>query len=836
MKKNVLIISIVVIVFLTAVIGLKLVKEDKPNEIGGEESVINDVETEDVFREEYAMLNIIGESPSKYLQPTFTVNEASDLPLQNGLVYPNFTSQERINLTLNGEWDKKRFESDYKFTLEPRSVEWIQSAEAEMDEGFLQGEPLLGWDVKTLPGAENELKDVESVAGVEPYEGGVYYRRTIEVGSDFEDKQLYLKAMAVNYVCDIWVNGKWVGWHEGGYTPFVLDITDSVNVGEVNTICLRIDNPPWGKRLDIIPAVAGTDFFNYTGMIQAMSIEGLGEVMVSRNEVITEQIEGKTADIKNRIILTKHDEQVSDCILVTTIYEADKEKYTESPSIKNIINTEKKVYEMEQSVDLSKAAKSEESIHSNYSIDQVISLEDIALWDVYTPNLYVMEIQILNQNGELIDSHYTQFGIRTIETKGKKIMVNGSNVFLRGIARHEEWPGFGRTATWERIRSDFDQMMSLDVNFIRTGHYPNHLDTYVYLDRIGILSMSEIPLWQLESSHFKALDEKGLDLQMFREMVFSQFNSPSIILWSTQNECKGISVRTAYNEKLVTDLRTYYDDGRLITQSAAADQGGPKDASMEPLDVNGWTMYFGIFHGSTAYNGTVSFLESVAAYWDKPSINTEFGVWSGETDHDATVQNRHYKQTYDALMSYATIYPNGYMNPDGALAGIDYWIMYNWYVNHNQWIDTFGIYHMDRTEMKPVGESIRMDYAFLKEVDDNNDSLLEQEVINLQGEQIATGNRIDVPISFESISDIDQYNYLDIAFSLEETRPMVHLILEDNEGNQFDYYTDKIIKNELTSIKIPLYRIKTINLENIRQITFSFSNEEKLTLEAVNLW
>ncbi|MFC5649909.1 hypothetical protein ACFPYJ_12410 [Paenibacillus solisilvae] len=149
----------------------------------------------------------------------------------------------------------------------------------------------------------------------------------------------------------------------------------------------------------------------------------------------------------------------------------------------------------------------------------------------------------------------------------------------------------------------------------------------------------------------------------------------------------------------------------MTTQSAAADQPGAHDPSMEPLDVASWTMYFGIFHGSTYYEGTRQFLENAHRLWpDKPIVNTEFGHWSGENEVESEAQVMTYTETLKSLMERAVIHADGSYNEHGFLAGIDYWIMYDWYVNHNNWIDTFGIYHMDRKTIKPVGEMIREDY------------------------------------------------------------------------------------------------------------------------------
>src|SRR5690625_624043 len=130
-------------------------------------------------------------------------------------------------------------------------------------------------------------------------------------------------------------------------------------------------------------------------------------------------------------------------------------------------------------------------------------------------------------------------------------------------------------------------------------------------------------------------------------MIFSSYNRSSIIMWSMQNESKDVKLRKQYNENLVNEVRTLYDDGRLITQSAAADQPGYDDESMEPLDVLGWTMYFGIFHGSTPYEGTRDFIEKAHEKWpDKPILNTEYGLWSNADGSFLEKQVKLYEQVH----------------------------------------------------------------------------------------------------------------------------------------------------------------------------------------------
>jgi beta-galactosidase len=579
---------------------------------------------------------------------------------------------------------------------------WIWSDAKDL---FLRGGVSDGWQPHRIPLPENELSGEERANAAETYEDGVWYRRTLELEKQ-GDASYILKSLGMSYIADIWINGEWVGYHEGGYTPFALDVAPYLQTG-VNDIRVRIDNPPWGSRSDTIPALAGTDFFNYTGIIQDLYIEVTSLVHVVRADIVPLDIDGR---LRCTVVLDNRDSKLRHVRLEGTIYEAD----SASPNFLGGALASG-IKGAEAATDLPIHAEIVLEAGETKAIRFELAVKQPKLWTVGNPNLYVAEFRLqdaCDASTEPTDRFHTQFGIRTIKTHKTMILLNESPVFLAGIAMHEEWPDTGRTASWERILDDLSQIKGLHANFVRTGHYPNHIYTYLLLDRIGLLAASEIPLWQFETEHYEAQEKKRLADQMWREMIFSQYNRPSVILWSTQNESKDVELRLAYNRRLVHDLRERFDDGRLVTQSAAADQPGAHDPSMEPLDVAGWTMYFGIFHGSTYYEGTRSFLEAAhAAYPDKPILNTEFGHWTGEEGAEESKQLATYEDTLRALMEKATVSMGGTLRSEGFVAGIDFWIMYDWYVNHNQWIDTFGIYRMNRRTPKRIAELIRRDYG-----------------------------------------------------------------------------------------------------------------------------
>lgn len=622
------------------------------------------------------------------------------IPFQNNIALPTFDAQDREVFSLEGIWKKKRFSGEQDFSMALRDKAWIEKTcepiRSLIDE-YLNKDTL---EQHIIPLPENKLSGEEKPKAAENYEDGVWYIRSFSLNRELRNKAITLKALGINYVCDLWINEKYVGNHEGGFTPFAFDVTNYIDFTKENMIIIRVDNPAWGKRDDIIPAVPGTDFFNYTGIIQELYFEVSSVCHIVRTDITPLDIEG---NIEVKAVIENSSDKKEAISIYFSIFEGNKDAYMLSPKASSIKGV--KV--------LAEGLNALELIMEPKEVRAIIlkaKLKEAKLWSLKDPNLYVLEMSLTNNQGEK-DSLCTQFGIRTLKTKEARILLNENPIFLAGIARHEEWPNYGRTATWERIKEDLNQIYKLNANMVRTGHYPNHVYTYILLDRLGLAAMSELPLWQFEEKHYKAQEERKTASNMWREMIFSQFNRPSVFMWSTQNESSEVALRKKHNENLIKDLRENYNDGRLVTQSAAADRPGYFDPSMEPLDVAAWTMYFGIFHGGKPYEGTKEFLEKAHKAWpDKPLLNTEYGYWSREDNSEEQLQVSICEDTLKALFEKASLLSNGELNPEGYLAGVDYWIMYNWYVNHNDWVQTMGLYHMDRETLKPIGKLIEKYY------------------------------------------------------------------------------------------------------------------------------
>jgi beta-glucuronidase len=505
---------------------------------------------------------------------------------------------------------------------------------------------------------------------------------------------------SVNYVADVWLNDQYIGYHEGGYTSFAFDVSESIWYDSTNVLAVRVDNPAWGTRKDIVP-YKRCDWFNYTGIIHEVYLEFSHRMAVARADVIPLDTLG-TIEVTTTVMNTSAaaDPGVS---VYLAVHRAEWDSATAGSESAADILGPIATTTGESAIQIGLPADSARAWRTT------LSILNPRIWSPWTPHLYVLEAVLVNNKGVVLDRYFTQFGIRTVSTPGPRLHLNGRNTFLTGVARHEDHPVYGRSVPPSVILSDLQVVKGLNASFLRTAHYPNHPFTYVAADRVGLMIKEEIPMWWFDDAvawtYQNAL--RWIHFQMWREMVFRDRNRPSIILWSTSNENLDVTNRTAYNLALNTELDTQYPDGRLVTQSAAADRPGPHDPSQANCDVAGWTMYFGVFHGGTYYEGTKQFLQnSHLSHPTKPILNTEMGVWGAGPEQIIL-----FDSTFAALAEVSQMNPDGSENPDGFVAGATWWTAFDWYTHlapvSYQYM---GLIHMDRTTTKPSADRVRETY------------------------------------------------------------------------------------------------------------------------------
>ena len=622
-----------------------------------------------------------------------------NIPFQNGFALPSFEKQKRKILNLKGDWRKQRFTADDNITLAKRDETGYQNLLNEAAGRNTSSFNDSNWGTKILPAVENQMNTYPTIP--EFYQDGVWYRKSFNVDAADSGKFVKLIFYAINYVADVWLNDIYLGYHEGGYTPFAFDVSSALKFSGNNELVVRVDNPAWGNRNDIVPYTV-CDWFNYTGIIHEVYLEFSSLVSVIRNDIVPLDLNG---NIQSTIVLNNVGYQTASVDATIQIFEAS----IDTENIKTEFS-----YELAgDEVTISGLSQNSVSIESDsVSVWRTsLKIDNPKLWTPKQPNLYIMKVT-LKENENVIDEFSTQFGLRTVSIIGNKFLLNNRVVFFTGAARHEDHPVYGRSIPKDIIFSDLQLVNATNVNFLRTAHYPNNLYTYLIADRLGITILEEIPVWwfDMETAWQIQNNIRHIHQQMFREMVFKDYNRPSIVLWSTCNECLDVSNRKIFIDNINLDLDSNYPDGRLVTQSAAADRPGATDDSQNACDVSGWTMYFGIFHGSTYFTGTYNFINDAKAYnSSKPILDTEFGYWSSEDNSLEQTQIDVFNNTFLAFEQFSAINSIGVINENGPLMACTWWCMFDWY-RMNLSLQTMGLYKMDRSTAKPVVSVLKNAY------------------------------------------------------------------------------------------------------------------------------
>ena len=595
--------------------------------------------------------------------------EGVTVPYQNGIPLPSFEKQNHKIINLNGTWKKERTTANDEITLAKRDSAGYANLINESGGRYLADFNDSGWTNKELPAVENEMYTYPTVP--EYFNDGIWYRRTFEIDYADSGKFAKLNFLCANYVADVWINGDYIGYHEGGYTPFAFDVSSHLKYGEQNVISVRIDLIEWDKRNDVVPYKT-PDWFNYGGILRDVYIEFTNQVSVVRNDIVPLDVEG---NLQATVVLQNIYNFASNADVIIQVFEASIDS--------NNISTDNSYELAGTEASFSGANQTSLTIPAD-SVSvwrATIKIDNPKIWTPKEPNLYIMKVTV-KEGSKVVDEFSSQFGIRTVSTFGNKVLLNNKVTFFTGAARHEDHPVYGRSLPHEIIFNDLKIVKNLNINLLRTAHYPNDPYTYLILDRLGITAMEEIPVYWFDEEEPWDIQNnvRKIHLQMFREMVFKDFNRPSVIMWSTSNECHEETGRLVYNNMIVDDHSQNYEDERLISQSPAADQPGAADITQGPVDVAGWTMYFGIFHGSTYYGGTTNFiLKAKSNYPNKPILDTEFGYWSSENNSTLNTQVTVFNETFKSFKFFAALIPNGTINQTGCLMGCTWWCVFDWY-------------------------------------------------------------------------------------------------------------------------------------------------------------
>jgi beta-glucuronidase len=334
------------------------------------------------------------------------------------------------------------------------------------------------------------------------------------------------------------------------------------------------------------------------------------------------------------------------------------------------------------------------------------------LWGLQHPSLYVLAVYISSKGDEL-DNFYDTFGLRRIQVDTNKpvLLLNGQPTVFTGVAVHDEqvWPAVsglphgGTPMSGADLLRMVHQAQGVNADLLRPNHMPANPTLLMLADRLGLGVWEEIPLYHATPESFSLVMQRGIAQQMLAEMDLRDFNRPSVLFHGFANESTGTSERQDAMKRL-RDLDRSIDGTRLTGQAMYGSD--PTDPTSSPLDVAGYTFYYGVFYGGrTAEPGTLQALEAAhRTYPRKPVMILEFGDWAdgriGEQD-----QLKIFRDTYPALFSRLGIFTDGYVGSAVWWSLNDYWTEVP-----GLKIEHFGLYRPDGT-LRPVGVAAQASFG-----------------------------------------------------------------------------------------------------------------------------
>ena len=436
-----------------------------------------------------------------------------------------------------------------------------------------------GWSSNIPGGTESvNLPHTWNIGRLHDYLGVAWYFHRFEMPPHAPGGHIELHFGATFYSARVWLNGKELGRHEGGFTAYSFDISPRLN--DMNVLAVRIDNRP---GVATIPGFAERgapqaryDWWTYGGMVRDVWLTTTGAAWVRRQE-IRASTRADGAVVHDRIFLESTLAQRSPVTL--NVMALGPDGRTEGSETK--------------SVPLSPG---------EIDIPVSVKLAHPRLWSIDQPNLYRMVVEIKDAGHQVLDANSDTFGVRSVEIRDRHLLLNGERVRLTGLARHEDSPWEGLAETSGTIQHDYDDMKALHETLSRPVHYPQNRLVLDYADRHGILLIPEIPVWQFSEAQLADPRVLLLAQQQMREMIEEAGNHPSIFGWSVANEsAMGTPAGIAYF-RAMRDMIRKLDPGRFVSfaddnlsKLERADSSAANDADFVMMN-----QYFGSWHGPAA--------------------------------------------------------------------------------------------------------------------------------------------------------------------------------------------------------------------------------------------
>ena len=463
------------------------------------------------------------------------------------------------------------------------------------------------WNWVNIPHTWNNIDGQDG--GNDLYRGTAFYAKELEKMDLPKADRYFLEIQGANSSAILYINGKKLANHDGGYSTWRVDITDALE--DKNLFVFEVDN---SQNDRVYPQNA--DFTFYGGIYRDLNIIAVSESHFDLEYYgtpgikVTPEVVGKDAKVEVEVF------------------------------VKNVKETQKLVYTLkdaEGNVVAEKETPASETVAS-------FEIENVHLWHgKKDPYLYTAEV-CLKDEEEVLDNVSARFGCRTFEIHPENgFILNGEEYPLRGVSRHQDRWGIGNALLKEHHDEDMDLICELGATTIRLAHYQHDQYFYDLCDERGMVVWAEIPYI---STHMPNGRENTIS--QMKELVVQNYNHPSIIVWGLSNEITmhGDSDEDLReNHVILNDLVNEMDKTRLTTM-ACVSMCSMDDPYVQIPDTVSYNHYFGWYGGDTSQNGPW-FDEFHAKYPNIPIGCSEYGC-EALNWHTSDPQQGDYTEEYQA--------------------------------------------------------------------------------------------------------------------------------------------------------------------------------------------
>ncbi|PNV61117.1 beta-glucuronidase [Clostridium sp. chh4-2] len=417
--------------------------------------------------------------------------------LKYSMLYPRQTVSRSV-LSLDGMW---------KFCLDPKGE--------GKEKGWTEGIP--GKERIPVPAS---FQDFYTDKTIREYAGDMWYETEVFIPEEYKGKMVGIRFGCATHKAEVFVNGIHVASHIGGFLPFTADITEAARYREMNRVVVLVNNElsetniPCGQTVTLKNGVKMNkpyfDFYNYSGLQRPVKLTAYPKEYIF-DFTVNHKLVGSDAEVSYKTVTTGTND-----VTVT-------------------------VYDEEGNEAASASGK-----------DGILNIRNVRLWQVRDAYLYTFVVRIRNEEG-IVDEYREEIGIRTVEVRGRDILINGKPVYLKGFGKHEDSDIVGRGFNIGVMKRDFECMKWIGANSFRTSHYPYSDEIYEMADREGFLIIDEVPAVGLfeslmnfmeastgKKTAFFQKDTTPLllenHLKAVEEMIARDKNHACVIAWSLLNE------------------------------------------------------------------------------------------------------------------------------------------------------------------------------------------------------------------------------------------------------------------------------------------------------------